>query len=355
MNKRLLAVVMVLAMIAAVLSGCDASPAAQTTAPTVAPAENTEVPGTESTPDAQGEPEVVLKLAHGMAENLAQSQAMAAFAESVFEKTNGAVRIDVYPNGQLGGERDLMDAMQLGTVDFAYISTAILTNFVPDFSLFDAPFLFNEDNIWKVCDGEIGQNLGQQLLDIQNIRLVGFMDVGSRNVFGTKSVEALADFSGIKIRVMENDIHIAMFNMLGAQATPMAWTELYTALEQGTVDCAENSLSGITGSGFDEICKYVTLTSHIYAVNGFCMSNLGYEKIPEAYRDIVMEEAWQCVVNERAAVAEQNTLALDQLKANGVTIYEIAQDEMYAAVAGVYEQLADKFPGDLIEQVKALG
>ena len=114
---------------------------------------------------------------------------------------------------------------------------------------------------------------------------------------------------------MENEVHIALFNMLGAQATPMAFSELYTALQQGTVDAGENSLQGITGSGFDDICKYITLTEHIYAVCPLMISDASYAKIPDEYKDIFMEEAKKCVENERKLVAEQNNQALEDMAA----------------------------------------
>ena len=244
--------------------------------------------------------------------------------------------------------------MQLGTVDMVYASTSVIANFVPDFSIFDAPFLINSDNVWKVCDGEIGEQLSQELLDTQKIRLIGFTDVGARDIFSTKPVKEMNDFSGLKIRVMENEVHIALFNMLGAQATPMAFSELYTALQQGTVDAGENSLQGITGSGFDDICKYITLTEHIYAVCPLMISDASYAKIPDEYKDIFMEEAKKCVENERKLVAEQNNEALEDMKSNGCEIYEIPHEELATAVSGIYEQFSDTFPQELVKKIQEI-
>lgn len=345
MKKKLISSVLALTM-ALALAGCgggDTAPASAT-------------PNSVKDSSApSGEPVVTIKLGHSLAETLVAHTAMVDFANSVNEKTNGAVKVDVYANAQLGSERDMVEGMQLGTVDMVYASTSVIANFVPNFSIFDAPFLVTSDNVWDICDGEIGAQLSQELLDSQGIRLIGFMDVGSRNIFSTKPIQAMKDFSGVKIRVMENNVHIALFNMLGAQATPMAFSELYTALQQGTVDAGENSLQGITGSGFDDICKHITLTEHIYAVCPFMISEETYNKIPEEYRTVFMEEAQKCVENERALVAEQNAQAIEDMKANGCTIYEIPHEELTAAVADIYSQFSDTFPQDLVKQIQDMG
>lgn len=341
--KKILAIILALSMVFA-LTACGSK--------TEAPQTSTVETGDSTKTAEKAADPVVLKLAHGLAETLPLHQAFMEFADAVNEKTDGAVKIDVYANGQLGAERDLVEGMQLGTVDFAYIATAVLANFVPDYYLFDTPFLFADtESILSVCDSEIGETLGKQLRESQGIIQLGFMDVGGRNIFSTVPIETLDDFNGVKIRVMENDLHIALFNMLGAQATPMAFTELYTALQQGTVDAGENALQGITGSSFDDICKYITITNHIYGINVFAMGEEALEKIPEEYRDIVMEEAWNCVLRERELVAAANENALEEMKANGCTIYTLDHDELVAAISPIYDQFSDTLPTELIEQV----
>ena len=298
---------------------------------------------------------VVLKFAHAVAETLPQHQAFVEFAEAVKERTGGAVQIDVYANSQLGGERDIMEGLQLGTIDFGCVSTAVVANFVPEYYLFDTPFLFSDtESTLKVCDSEIGQGMADKLHSSQGIRQVGFLDIGGRNVFSTKPVETIDDFKGLKIRVMENDLHIALFNAVGAQATPMAFSELYTALQQGTVDAGENSLMGIKGSGFDDICKYISITNHVYGINVLLLGDLAYQKIPEEYRDIVMEEAWNCVLNERVLVGEANQKAISQMEENGCTVYTLDHEALMEKVTPIYDKFADQLPTELIAQAQAM-
>lgn len=298
---------------------------------------------------------VVLKLSHSQAEDLVIHKVSVSFANAVKERTNGAVKIDVYSSSQLGGERDNVEGLQLGTVDIAYVATAVIANFVPNYYLFDAPFLFADtDSAMAVCDSEIGKGLGQELHNKLKIRLLGFMDVGGRNIFGTKPVRTISDLRGTKIRTMENNLHMAVFNMLGAQATPMGWNEVFTALQQGTIDAAEQALFGITGNRFYEICKYIAISNHIYGVNVFIMGDPAYNKIPPQYRDIVMEEAWKCVVLERKMAREANEEALGILKANGCEISTLNHDELVSRVSPVYTQFASTLPLDLIAKTQAL-
>ena len=339
MKKRILAIVLAFALISALaLTGCGT---------TAAPAAG----NTDAAPAAEAKAEpVVLKLSHSLAESLPAHQAFLNFASNDEEKTNGAVKVDVYANAQLGDEREVFEGMQLGTVDFAYVSTGVVANFVNDFHLFDAPFLFADtDSAFAVCDSEIGQQLADELESTQNVKLIGYMDVGGRNIFSTKPIKSSDDLKGRKIRVMENDLHIALFNTLGAQATPMAFSELYTALQQGTVDAGENALQGIVSSGFGEICKNIAITNHIYAINIFGMGVKTLDKIPEEYRQIVLDEAWNCVLEEREMIAEANASAVDALVNDyGCEVVTIDHDALVEAVQPVYEQFKDTLPQDLI-------
>lgn len=305
--------------------------------------------------DAAGEPELVLKLGHALSEQLVLHEAMVSYAEKVYERSNGRIRIDVYANAQLGNERDMVEGMQLGTIDIVYAATSVVANFVPSLSIFDGPFLFRDaDHLFKVCDGDIGKGLTDEIKETQNLITLGFMDTGARHIFSTKPVRTMDDFSGLKIRTMENELQTTLFNTLGAQATPMAFGEVYTALQQGTIDAGEQPLQGITGSGFDEICKYVSLSGHVYSPNLFLLGGASYDKIPDDLKEMVLEEGWNACLLQRQLVGDANDGALDQLIANDVEIITLDHEELMAKAQPVYEQFSNLLDPDLVEQIKAI-
>jgi tripartite ATP-independent transporter DctP family solute receptor len=308
-----------------------------------------------STATEAKKPEIVLKLGHGLSETVVLHKAMLSYAQKVLEHSNGRARIDVYANAQLGNERDMVEGMQLGTVDIVYAATAIMANFVSACSIFDAPFLYRDaEHMFKVTDGTIGQAITKQIRDMQGLITLGFMDAGQRHVFSTKPIKTVDDFKGLKIRTMENDLQIALFNALGAQATPMAFGEVYTALQQKTIDAGEQPLQGITGSKFDDICKYVALTGHVYSACVFLLGEKSYNKIPADLREMILEEGKNCCLLQRQLVAAENAKAIDQLKNNGVTISVIDHEALLAKVKSVYTQFVKLLPPDKVAEIAAV-
>ena len=166
-----------------------------------------------------------------------------AIADEVREATNGKIDIKIYPSGQLGNERDLYEGAQLGSIDMFYAANAVMSSFIPEMKVLDQPFLFeNAEEAHNVIDGELGELIAKKA-EVQGIHVVGWMESGFRNVFSNRPVETIDDFSGLKIRTMENSMHMALFNNLGAMATPMASGDVFTGLQQKTIDAAENSIS----------------------------------------------------------------------------------------------------------------
>ncbi|MGF1669743.1 MAG: DctP family TRAP transporter solute-binding subunit, partial [Balneolaceae bacterium] len=184
----------------------------------------------------------VLKLGHGLDANHSVHKAMVFMAERVAEESDGKMRIDVYPSQQLGSERELLELLQIGSVDITKVSSSVIEGFEPVYKIFSVPFLFeDEEHRFKVFDGDIGNEL---LEAGRSIRLVGltYYDAGTRS-FYTKDrpITHPDDLQGLKIRVQESPASIQMVNLLGGSATPISWGELYTALQQGIVDGAENN------------------------------------------------------------------------------------------------------------------
>ena len=173
-----------------------------------------------------------------------------AIADEVSKATGGKVKIEVFAGGQLGNERDMYEGAQMGTIDMFTASNAVLTSFIPEMAVLDQPFLFEtEEQAHNVIDGKVGELIAEKTEE-QQIHTVGWMDVGFRNVFSVRPVENVDDFEGLKIRTMENDIHIAAFNALGAIATPMASGDVFTGLQQGTIDAAENAIANLIANRY---------------------------------------------------------------------------------------------------------
>ena len=182
---------------------------------------------------------VVLKLGHGAQPTHPLQLTSERFAAEVKEKTQGRVEIQVYPNIQLGEERAMVEGLQLGTVDFVITSTGPTVSFVPETGVIDLPFLFtSSDHAYKVLDGEIGQSLLAKF-EPKGIIGLSFMENGWRSISANKKIVVPADLKGLKVRTMQNKVHMSAFSALGASPLPMAWGEVYTSLQQGVINGAQ--------------------------------------------------------------------------------------------------------------------
>ena len=277
------------------------------------------------------------------------------FKEIVEEKTNGQIIVETYHSGQLGDDRTMTEALQLGTQEVVIPSTAPLANFVPEFSVFDFPFLFpNEQVADKVLDGEVGQKFLDKLSD-QNLVGLSYWENGFRQVSNSKTpIASAADFKGLKLRTMENDLHLEAFRALGANPTPMAFTELFTAMQQGTVDGQENPFATIYLSKFYEVQDYVSNTNHIYSPFVFLMSKTFYDGLTEEQQKIVKDASVEAGLYERQLNREANAKYIEDLQAEGVTYTEIGPEqyaEMKELVQPVIDKYADKIGKDTVQEV----
>ena len=220
--------------------------------------------GDSTTADTSGGDAIVLRASHSCAISHPYQLGLEKFAELVDEKTNGAVQIDIFHSAQLGDERANIEDLQMGTLDIAVSSTGPLGNFVSDYLILDLPFLFTSyEHAHAVLDGEIGQNLMAKLDDIG---IVGgaFWENGFREMTNSKHpINSVADCAGLKIRCMENQVHMDAFSALGMDPTPMAWSEVFTALQQGVIDAAENSELVYRDFKNYEVAPYYAYTRHI--------------------------------------------------------------------------------------------
>ncbi|MEW6265738.1 MAG: TRAP transporter substrate-binding protein [Thermodesulfobacteriota bacterium] len=274
------------------------------------------------------------------------------FAELVKERTGGQIAIDVFPSSQIGNERDLVEGLQLGTVDFVVTSTGPMSSFEPKFGAPDLPFIFRDlPHAYKVLDGEVGRELYASL-EKKGITGLSWFENGFRQVTNSKRpIEKAEDFKGLKLRTMENPIHVAFFRELGADPTPMAFGEVFSALEQKVVDGQENPVAAVLTTKFYEVQKYLAMTGHVYtAVPLLVRSNLLNSFKPEQ-RKIVLDAAKEAGVYQRQLLADQEKKGLDELKAKGMQITYPDRSKLREATTPVYKKFEATIGQDLIRKI----
>jgi len=296
-----------------------------------------------------------LKAGHVLADGHSYHLSWLKVAEIVKAKTNGDMTIDVFANSTLGNERDLIEGMQLGAVDLAVVSTGPMSGFSPAFLVLDLPYIFpTYEAAYRVLDGEIGQGM---LESIAKNKLKGFCfwENGFRNVTAKKPCPNPEDVKGVKIRTMEAEVHMATFNNLGAIATPMAWGEVYTALQQGTIDAQENPIANIYQGRIQEVNPYVTMTRHFYAPSPVLMSMAIWSKLPADYQKILSDAIIETRTFARDEIKRGEKLYAEDMKKEGVTIIEDVDIAKWRkAVQPTYDQYEKKIGKDLIEKVQAI-
>jgi TRAP-type transport system periplasmic protein len=296
-----------------------------------------------------------LKLGHPQSATSAFHAGAVVFAEEVAKRTNGRYKIDLFPSGSLGGEREMVESVQLGTLDFVVTSTGPVGNFVPDTLITDIPFLFRDyAHARAVLDGPIGQNI---LAKFPAKGLVGlaWAENGFRHLTNSKrEVKGPSDLSGVKLRTMENPVHMTAFRALGAQPAPMAFTELFTALQQGTVDGQENPIPVIVSSKFGQVQKHLTLTGHVYSPALIMTSATLFGSLPKADQDAMGEAAKAGAAAMRKRVNEIETSGVAELKAQGVQVVDTVDKAAFQqALTPAYAEYAKRFGADNIERIRA--
>lgn len=297
-----------------------------------------------------------LKAGHVLASDHPYHLGLLKMAEIMAEKSNGRIRMDVFPSSQIGNERDLIEGMQMGTIDVSLVSTAPLAGFVNEFLAFDLPFLFKDRaTALKVLDGEIGQNSLKQI-EANNLVGLAFWENGYFNINNSKkAVKNPSDMKDLKIRTMENAIHMSTFKALGANPIPMAWGEVFTALQQSAIDgCTLTPTSFWTSKLQDANQKYLTVTHHVYIPAPLLMSKKTYDALPDDLKAIVKEAANAARDYERELSAKVDSEYMAKIKGAGVQIIEVDQAEWQKALQPVYaEYVPSKIPQAFIDKIQA--
>ena len=308
-----------------------------------------------TTPLAAQTPQT-LKLGHPQAATSAFQVGAVAFADDLARRTQGRFKVEVFPSGALGGEREMVESAQLGTLDLVLTSTGPVGNFVPESLITDIPFLFRSyDHAHKVLDGPIGQEILAKF-PAKGLVALAWGENGFRHLTNSRrAVVQPDDLKGLKLRTMENAIHMTAFRTLGALPAPMAFPEVFTALQQGTVDGQENPIPVITSSKFGQVQKHLTLTGHVYSPALFIASPALMNRLPEADRRAFVDAARTGAAAMRKRVAEVESTGVAELKAQGVNVVsDVDKAAFQGALKGAYAQYEKRFGADAIERIRAV-
>lgn len=300
--------------------------------------------------------QTVLKMGYATSKESHYGVGSTVFCDEIEKNTQGRYKCQQFPSSALGGEREQIEAVQLGTQDLTNTSTGPLGNFVPEVKIVDIPFLFrNYEHARKVLDGPIGQDL---LKKMQAKGLVGlaWTENGFRHMTNNKRAIVTADDAkGLKMRTMENKVHMDGYKTFGILPTPMPFPELFTALQQGTVDGQENPIPVILASKFSQVQKHLSLTGHVYSPAVILLSPKVWEKLSDADKKVFVEAAQKAGAAQRKKVNDDENNGIAQLKKDGMQVVEqVNGDSFRKAVAPAYSAYAQEFGADRIAAIQAV-
>lgn len=298
----------------------------------------------------------VLKLGHGLDMSHPVHIGMEHMADLLAEKSGGKLTIQIYPSGQLGSERELVELLQVGSLAMTKVSAAVMENFAPNFKVLGLPYLFEDkDHLFEVLNGTIGEELLEQGRDYRILGLC-FYDAGSRSFYTKdKAVRSPEDLQGLKIRVMKSNTAVKMVDALGGSPTPISYGELYAALQQGVVDGAENNPPSFFFSRHYEVCKYYSLDEHTTIPDVLLISTDWWNDLSDQEQQWVKEAAKESVTYQRKVWEESEAESLRAVEEAGVTIIRPDKSKFSEEVQSVYEEYKDQ-PAkyELIQRIKAV-
>ncbi len=297
----------------------------------------------------------VMKIAHVLTENDNVHHALVRFKEAVEKKTNGALEVQIYANSALGSLRVTFESMQLGNLEAGVWDAATPANVAPVYALPELPYIFRSlDHVHRVIDGPIGKELYKSLLERAKVRTLTVYDTTFRKVFTKpKPIKSLADMKGLKIRVPEAQNYVRTMQLLGANPTPVAWGELYTALETGVVAGFENKCEAAYNSKLHEQTKFAAYTGHIFCINPFLCSERWFSSLPRDIQQIILEAARESLTWQRTESPASEKRYEQKMKEAGVTFTSPDVAPFRLAVEPIYKEFGDKIKAnDLIKRIR---
>jgi tripartite ATP-independent transporter DctP family solute receptor len=280
------------------------------------------------------------------------------FKKEAEEKTNGRVAVEIYPNAQLGSDRQAIEGVSIGTLEMAAIGGSSILTLDDRLKVMDLPFIFKSSQIAHRAYDQFLTEEFNKYLEPHDLVILYAAELGFRHITNNRRpIVKPEDLQGLKLRTMENPLHVESFKLLGASPTPVAFSELYTALQQGTVDAQENPLSVITTGKFYEVQKYLSLTGHIYSPTMLLVNKTYWEALPDDLRTVLGGILKETQVFERDILIKQNIDAVKELRANGVQVNDLSFEEKQAffeRCKPVYDAYIQKYGDSLIRKIDAL-
>ncbi|WP_371135554.1 TRAP transporter substrate-binding protein [Frigidibacter sp.] len=279
-----------------------------------------------------------------------------AMAVEVLEKTDGRICIEVFPSSQLGEEKDTIEQTQFGVIDMVRASFGSFNDIVPVTQTMSLPYLFRSvEHSHAVLDGPIGEEIGSAFEE-RDLVALAYYDGGARSFYNSqKPITSIEDLAGMKFRVMQNDVFVDMMDALGANATPMPYGEVYSSIQTGVIDGAENNFPSYDSSGHAEVAKYFTLDQHLIVPELIAMSKSSWDKLTPEDQAILREAAVNSSKLQRQLWADQEKASLDKVVAAGSeVIMEIDKTPFMEAMVPVYEKyVTTPEAQDLVERIRA--
>lgn len=303
---------------------------------------------------AEEKAKISLKLGHVLDIQHPVHKSMEYWAERVQEKSKGRIKIDIYPSGQFGQEKDLVEQLQMATLDFTKVSSSALEPFIPEMKLFGIPYLFRDEyHKWIVLNGPVGKEI-LNTAEKKGMIGLGYYEAGERSFYTINTpIRTADDLKNLKIRVIKSPMAIELLKTLGASPTPISWGELYTALQQGTVDGAENNPPSIVSARHYEVCKFYSLDNHTSPMDVILASKNTWQKISSEDKEIIMDALNESIEYQRKLWKETVEENFKTLEEAGVEIIHPDIESFVNKVQPLYDKYSkDNLFGPILEKVK---
>ncbi|MDD5974009.1 MAG: TRAP transporter substrate-binding protein [Spirochaetales bacterium] len=305
-------------------------------------------PSCNRSDEVKAKPELILRYADNQAPNYPTTQAAIKFSELVSDRTQGKIKIIVYPNGALGNENEVLKQVIFGGIDFSRFSLGTFASYLNEFEVLELPFLYRDsEHMWKVLDGEIG-NYFLTLTEDSEIEGLSWFDAGARNFYTITKANSISDLKDRVIRVQESDFMSAVVSVIGANAVQIPYSDVYSSLQTLKINGAENNFPSYVSMGHSEVAKYMLLDEHIRIPELQVMSKKTFEKINSinpSYIDIIKQCAKESAIYERDLWKKAEEDALKKMKEQGVILTEVTEEEKSyyrKQISSLYENRTEK-------------